>query len=75
MFNFFALPFFTAALTSGNTSTIQTIAQAITSIVTEAVSWITSFAGAIVSTPLLLFFVVLGVVGMGVGFIMRIRRM
>lgn len=53
---------------------ISSIVSAITSIVTAAITWTSSWASEIVSTPLLLFFVVLGVVGMGVGFIMRITR-
>lgn len=55
-------------------STISTITTAITSIVTAAVSWTTSWANEIVSTPLLLFFIVFGAVGFGIGAIMRIVR-
>lgn len=55
-------------------STISTITSAITSIVTAAVSWTTSWANEIVSTPLLLFFIVFGAVGFGIGAIMRIVR-
>ena len=41
-------------------------------IVTEGLSWVTETAGIITSTPLLLMFVVLGLVGLGVGLIRRI---
>lgn len=65
--NYLILPM---VLNSG--TSLSTITSAITEIVTAAISWVTSWATVIVSTPLLLFFVVMTVVGMGVGFIMRI---
>lgn len=55
-------------------STISTILSAVTTFVTEAISWITSFAGAITSTPLLLTFVLVGLVGMGVGLLRRLMK-
>ena len=51
---------------------ISTITSAITSIVTAAIQWTTSWATEIVSTPLLLFFVVFGAVGFGLGAIFRV---
>lgn len=54
---------------------MSTIVTAITEIVTGAVSWITSYIGIVTSTPLLLFFAVLSVVGLGVGLIRRLIRL
>lgn len=51
------------------------ILSAITSIVTEAITWITSFVGAITGQPLLLLFVIIAFVGLGVGLIRRIIRL
>lgn len=42
--------------------------------VTGAVGWITSYVGAITSNPLILGFVILLIVGMGVGLIRRLIR-
>lgn len=44
----------------------------ITSVVTEAISWITSFVSCISGQPLLLLFVITSFVGLGVGLIRRI---
>ena len=44
----------------------------VTSFVTEAVSWITSFVGAITGQPLLLMFVLVAFVGLGIGLIGRL---
>lgn len=51
---------------------LSTITSAISSIVTAAIQWTTSWATEIVSTPLLLFFVVFGAVGFGLGAIFRV---
>ena len=56
------------------TPTVSTITDAITSIVTAAVGWVTSWANEIVATPLLLFFIILGVAGFGISAIMRIVK-
>lgn len=48
------------------------ILSSVTSFVTEAISWITSFIGAITGNPLLLMFVIVSFVGLGVGLIRRI---
>lgn len=50
------------------------ILTSITSIVTEAISWVTSFVGEIVAQPLLLLFVLVAFVGTGIGLIRRIIR-
>lgn len=44
----------------------------ITSLVTEAISWIGSFVACISAQPLLLLFVITAFVGLGVGLIRRI---
>lgn len=54
---------------------MATITTAITEIVTAAITWITSYIGVVMSTPLLLFFVVMSVVGLGVGLIRRLIRL
>lgn len=50
------------------------IITAITSLVTGSVSWLTSMASSVVTTPLLLFFCVVGFVGIGIGLLMRFVR-
>lgn len=52
--------------------TVATILESAGQIVTEGLSWVTETAGIITSTPLLLMFVVLGLVGLGIGLIRRI---
>ena len=47
----------------------------ITSFVTSAVSWITSYVGAITSNGLILGFVIVAFVGMGVGLINRLIKL
>ena len=43
--------------------------------VTGAVSWITSYVGAITSNPLILAFVIVSFVGLGVGLINRLIKL
>lgn len=57
------------------TATVSTILTNVTSVVTEAVTWITSYVGAITSNPLILTFVILSIAGMGVGLIRRLIRL
>lgn len=54
--------------------TVSTIVTNVTSLVTEAVKWVGSFAGAITSNPLILTFVIVAFVGLGVGLIKRLVR-
>lgn len=56
------------------TTTVATILGNVTSLVTEAVKWVGSFAGAITSNPLILTFVIVAFVGLGVGLIKRLVR-
>ena len=42
------------------------------SIVTGAVTWLTSFAGAITANPIVEFFVIMAAVGLGVGLLRRL---
>lgn len=51
------------------------ILSSVSSFVTEAISWVTSFASVITSTPLLLIFVITSFVGLGVGLIRRLIRL
>lgn len=54
---------------------MATILTAVSSVVTEAISWVTTYVGLITDTPLLLLFVITGFVGLGVGLIKRIIRL
>lgn len=54
---------------------MATILTDVTSLVTSAQTWITSFVGTITSSPLLLMFVVTSFVGLGVGLIRRLIRL
>ena len=56
------------------TVTVSTIVSNVTSLVTESVKWVGSFAGAITSNPLILTFVIVAFVGLGVGLIKRLVR-
>lgn len=56
------------------TTTVATIVANVSSLVTEAVKWVGSFAGAITSNPLILTFVIVAFVGLGVGLIKRLVR-
>ena len=52
--------------------TVATILESAGLIVTEALSWLTETVTTVVSSPLLLMFVILGLVGTGVGLMRRI---
>lgn len=52
--------------------TMATILENITSVVTSAISWVTSFVDLITGQPLLLLFVIVALVGLGVGLISRL---
>ena len=56
------------------TITVSTIVSNVTSLVSEAVKWVGSFADAITSNPLILTFVIVAFVGLGVGLIKRLVR-
>ena len=53
---------------------VSEIVGQVTTIVNEAVKWIMAYVGAITSNPLILTFVLLLIVGMGVGLIRRLVR-
>lgn len=53
-------------------TTMATILESAGLIVTEALSWLTETVTTVVGSPLLLMFVVLGLVGTGVGLMRRI---
>lgn len=57
------------------TITIATILGNVTDMVTAAVGWIGSFINAITSNPLLLMFVLVAMVGLGVGLLRRLIRL
>lgn len=52
--------------------TVATILASAGDIVTEALSWLTETVNVVVGSPLLLMFVVFGLVGTGVGLMRRI---
>lgn len=54
------------------TMTLAEVLSACTSVVTEAISWVSAMVTCITSNPLLLIFVVVAFVGLGVGLIRRI---
>lgn len=47
----------------------------VTTIVNSAVTWVTTFVGAITGNPLILMFVIISFVGLGVGLIRRLIRL
>lgn len=53
-------------------TTMATILESAGLIVTEALSWLTETVTTVVGSPLLLMFVILGLVGTGVGLMRRI---
>ena len=53
-------------------ATVTTILESAGLIVTEALSWLTETVTTVVGSPLLLMFVILGLVGTGVGLMRRI---
>lgn len=59
----------------GTTSTIASIISDVTSLVTAASGWISTYVTAITSNPLILMFVVVAFVGLGVGLIRRMIRL
>lgn len=55
--------------------TMATLLSNVTALVTEAISWVTSFCTCITGQPLLLMFVIVSFVGLGVGLIRRLIRL
>lgn len=55
--------------------TMDTILTNIGSLVTQAITWVTSFVNVITANPLLELFVITSFVGLGVGLIRRIIRL
>ncbi|MBP1575828.1 MAG: hypothetical protein J6C34_09530 [Oscillospiraceae bacterium] len=53
-------------------ATVATILESAGLIVTEALSWLTETVTTVTGSPLLLMFVILGLVGTGVGLMRRI---
>lgn len=51
---------------------MDALLSSVTSFVTAAIEWVTSFATVITETPLLLMFVIVAFVGLGVGLIRRL---
>lgn len=56
-------------------ATMTTLLTDVGSIVTQAVTWIGQFTGAITSNPLIEMFVIVSFVGLGVGLIRRLIRL
>lgn len=54
---------------------MSSIIADVTSIVTAAITWVTSFVGTITSNPLILMFVLISFVGLGVGLLRRLIRL
>lgn len=60
---------------SSTTYALSNLITDIGSMVTGAVSWITSYIGAVTSNPLILAFVIVAFVGLGVGLINRLIKL
>lgn len=73
-YNPYCINYFERVIFQDAAVTVSTILGNVTSFVTEGVKWVTSFAGAITSNPLILTFVIVGFVGIGVGLIKRLTR-
>lgn len=56
------------------TSTMSTITTAISSVFTAAIGMVSTVATTVMDTPILLFFAVLGVVGIGIGIFKRLLQ-
>lgn len=59
------------------TSTLAAILTAVGSVITSAISWVTSFVSTITATgnELILLFVIIPVVGLGVGLLSRLKNL
>ena len=55
--------------------TIATILTQVSSIVTSGITWVGQFVGAITANPLILMFVIVSMVGLGIGLIKRLIRL
>ena len=55
--------------------TMSSILGDVTTFVTSAISWVTSFVTTITSNPLLLMFVITCFVGLGIGLIRRLIKL
>lgn len=56
------------------TATMSTITSAISSVFTAAIGMVSTVASTVMDTPILLFFAVLGVVGIGIGIFKRLLQ-
>lgn len=63
-----------AFLAEGAAYTMTTIIEAISSVFTGVMAMVGTVAEAIVSEPLLLFFCILSLVGIGIGIFSRLKR-
>lgn len=57
------------------TVTIATLLSSVSDIVTSGITWVGSFVGAITGNPLILMFVLVSMVGLGIGLIKRLIRL
>lgn len=62
-------------MSTTTTASVQSILTNVTAVVTSAVTWISSYVGAIMDNPLIEVFVILSIAGMGVGLIRRLIRL
>lgn len=60
---------------AGTAYSLATLLSDISSFVTSAITWVTSYVSAITSNPLILGFVIVAFVGMGVGLINRLIKL
>lgn len=66
------MQFLTGTLPEEGVNTMAEILASAGDIVTEALTWLTETVTTVVASPLLLMFVILGLVGTGVGLMRRI---
>lgn len=59
---------------AGSTLAFSDILGAVSSLVTSSVTWLTTTVGAITGNPLLSFWALLGLVGVGIGLYHRLAR-
>lgn len=59
---------------AGSTLAFSDIIGAVSSLVTSSVTWLTSVVNGIVASPLLSFWALIGLVGVGIGLYHRLAR-
>lgn len=53
-------------------SVVSTAISYVTDLVTAGITWVGQYVGAVTSNPIILFFVMVGFVGLGIGLLKRL---